>query len=228
MKKLKYKLLTICSITIIILFINLVLIDWYEIPSNSMAPTLNLGAVVIISRGLKQNSIASKIMSINIKKKDIIVFIKPEWNKTIPDSKVYVKRCIGLPGDTVRLHHQRDQPNVSLIPGQQAVMYLFPQDTLFNCWTLTDYGPFIVPKKNQSLPLTEYNVRLYKTLIQFENETFEYKSGKVFIHGKVIAMYTFNHNYYFMIGDNFLQSEDSRYWGCVPDVSLLGKVIWHS
>lgn len=214
--------------TIITAILNIFIIDWYSVPSNSMAPTLSNGSIIIVSKGVKINSLFSFFISQNVRKQDIIVFIKPEWNKDIPDSRVYVKRCVGLPGDTIVIHHKRLQPNVSPIPGQASVMYLFPQDTLFKNWTLTDYGPFLIPKKMQTISLTSYNLRLYRNFIEFENKNFEIVNGRGTVNGKIISSYTFKHNYYFMLGDNFLQSEDSRYWGCVPDVSLLGKVIWHS
>ncbi|MBN2522152.1 MAG: S26 family signal peptidase [Bacteroidales bacterium] len=44
-------------------------------------------------------------------------------------------------------------------------------------------------------------------------------------NNKRIDRYAFKYNYYFMVGENFYHSEDSRYWGFVPDVNIIGKAV---
>jgi signal peptidase I len=193
-----------------------------------MSPTLQNNCVLLINKNIDRNSILSGILPCIIKKQDIVVFLKPEWNPAKKDDQVYVKRCVGLPGDIVELHHERLTRKVRPIPGQQSVMYLFPQDTLFKEWSLTDYGPLMIPKKDWLIRLTPCTIRLYKKLIVFENKSVVIIGDKVIINGELRSDYIFKHNYYFMVGDNFMMSEDSRFWGCVPDISLVGKVIWHS
>lgn len=193
-----------------------------------MSPTLSNNCILLTFKNINPNSVLSSLIFGDIKKQDILVFVKPEWNALKKDEKVYVKRCIGLPGDTIHIQHTRTNRNVKPIPGQELSMYLYPQDTLFKDWTLTNYGPFFIPKKGSTIPLTDSTIRLYRKLIFFENSSAAIIGEKVLLNGQVQSTYTFKHNYYFMLGDNFLMSDDSRFWGCVPDISLLGKVIWHS
>jgi signal peptidase I len=75
-------------------------------------------------------------------------------------------------------------------------------------------------------------VPLYAIVIaKFEgNENVKIQGNKILIDDKEISNYTFKQNYYFMMGDNRHNSEDSRFWGFVPEDHILGKAlfIWMS
>jgi signal peptidase I len=100
-----------------------------------------------------------------------------------------------------------------------------------NGWTIDNYGPIWIPKKGATLQLTEQNYAIYERPIRvYEHNNFEMRNGKFFLNGKEVTDYTFKMNYYWMMGDNRHGSQDSRFWGFVPEDRIVGKaaLIWFS
>ena len=186
-----------------------------------------------------------------IKRNEVLVFNLPScsnnWSKIeLNFNENIVKRCIGIPGDTFYIEKgiykvkgnrdtlgvYRNQLELSIRNdlALDSASKCFPYDSIHH-WTLRNFGPFYIPKSNDTLDLTITNIELYRKLIAYETKkTIEISHGKVLIDGKAITKYVFKLNYYFMSGDNVFGSFDSRYWGLLPEDHIIGKVsfIWKS
>lgn len=98
-------------------------------------------------------------------------------------------------------------------------------------WNEDNYGPIFIPKAGASTPLSITNLPLYRRIIEtYEGNKLELKDGTIYINDKAATSYTFKKDYYWMMGDNRHNSEDSRYWGFVPFDHVVGKpvFIWMS
>ncbi len=227
-------------------------INAYEIPTSSMEKTLLVGDYVIVNKAAYNISTPKnfpltdiQIPSANLfsidkpKRNDVIIFEFPgylyELNPPAPIK--YVKRIIGLPGDTLQIINKvvyingvkitfpanakvnlKDSENKSIVDKR-----IFPPG---ENWNRDNYGPIVIPKINDSIALSPNNIYRWRALIdrEFGKKVVGIEGTVITIADKPTRYYKLKHNYYFVMGDNRDNSMDSRYWGFVPDFDIIGKV----
>ena len=235
-------------------FIITFIVQNTRIPTGSMEDTILVGDFVLVNKFIFGSQSPKYIPFTQIEiphfrlpalrephRKDIVVFEFPGMRDQIfaDDRGVnYVKRCIGLPGDTIQVidkvvyvNHQQlwIPPHIKYLepfahPKDMIEPRIFPKGMP---WNEDNYGPLIVPKKGYTIPLDVNNVDQWETTINraYGEKVVDVQNGVVTIKGKPVTSYTFSQNYYFMMGDNRDDSLDSRFWGFVPRDLVVGEAF---
>ena len=222
----------------------------FKIPSNSMMPTLvpgdkvwvnklKYGARIYTSFNFEDHAPLKCFRIPGIKKirpGDVICFNYPlgydKWTEIeFKINYVYCKRVVGTPGDTVGVKNGITWNNnysgtIGVLENQLAIQNT-PDSILWRTkfmgtmpftlpmWTMKNFGPLYIPEKGVTIELDSIGRAIYGPVIEYE--TGAWPEGDVTSH-------TFRHDYYFAFGDNSLDSNDSRYWGFIPEDFIIGIV----
>lgn len=206
-------------VILVVFFIRSFLIEPFKIPSGSMIPTLQVGDFILVNKfsyGVRLPIVNQKIVQLGDPRRgDVMVFRYPE-DPTLD----YIKRVVGLPGDTVEYRNKRLWIN-GVEQVQQADGDYNYVETGLNFVHTEKRIETLGERKHAVLINPEMPTLHLSAVAEFPGrENCSYDNDMV--RCKVPA------GQYFMMGDNRDNSRDSRYWGFVPDNQIVGKAffIW--
>jgi signal peptidase I len=234
-----------------VLFINSFLMASFEVPTGSMEDTVKIGDRVLVNKMIYGGSTPYTIPFTSVRiphlrvpglrrvaRGDVIVFDWPGERDQVdkPAQTWFLKRCIGLPGDTIRISERAVYVNGEVFPNLTRMKflrsslprpagpnpYIFPRGTSFN---EDHYGPIVVPHQGMKLVLDAPDYLQWEVFIRREGHTCAIREGQVLIDGKAQTAYTVNRDYVFALGDNRDNSLDSRFWGFVPLEDVIGTPV---
>lgn len=154
-------------------------------------------------------------------------YLLKELNITDPAYQITQDTIIfrALPDESVaRLKNVPGITNVIRIVSHDVEKGIFPHT---KNWNVDNLGPIYIPQEGKTVELNAETLPFYKNIItDYEHNKLEVNGNEIRINGNVVTSYTFKQNYYWMMGDNRHNSEDSRYWGYVPEDHIVGKPIF--
>ena len=101
--------------------------------------------------------------------------------------------------------------------------FVFPFHAHYK-WNVDNYGALKIPAKGDTVKLDSLNLCIFERIISvYENNQLVIENDSIFINGAYATSYVIRQNYYFMMGDNRHNSQDSRHWGFVPEDHIIGK-----
>jgi signal peptidase I len=265
-KKIGKEIVSLSFMTLIILIIAIILrifvFAGFAVVSSSMEPAVLAGEYIIVNKQIPGPRVYTNLKQMRrgelpetrrfsgireVRRNDVLVFNEPEFDDDCIKMRTdinYVKRCIGLPGDTIAIvdgfYRLKNAPGAALgnIDAQRnlstlnpflvdpSMLHCFPSDNDHYRWNIWNFGPLYVPAKDAQIAIDTINIALYSRLLCYETGlAVSVCNGSVCIADSAITTYTFRHNYYFMVGDNVANSGDSRFWGLLPEDHIIGKAV---
>jgi len=238
-----------------VLLINSFVMASFEVPTPSMEKTIMVGDRLLVNKliygGTTPYTIPFTSVRIphlrvpgfrSVRRGDAIVFDWPGERDRMdkPEQMFYLKRCIGLPGDTIQIAQRTVYVNGKPRPLPEHAQFLrqtpfpaawadpaiFPAGSVYN---QDNWGPAIVPRHGEEIALKPSNVEQWAVFIAREGHRLRMSGDTVLLDGVPATQYTVARDYVFAMGDNRDNSFDSRYWGFVPVEDIIGTpmiVFW--
>jgi len=188
-------------VILVVLILRSFIVEPFRIPSGSMMPTLLSGDFILVNKfdyGIRLPAINTKIFDLgNPQRGDIVVFRYP-----VNPSLDYIKRVVGLPGDTVTYRGKRIYIN-----GEPVI--------------LTSLGEYV--GVGEAAHMSGISHRYKEKLGDVEHDILTVGAKSANTWSGIVP-----EGEYFVMGDNRDNSSDGRVWGFVPDENLVGRafMIW--
>jgi len=191
------------------------LFEPFKIPTGSMIPTLHVGDLILVNKftyGVRLPVINKKIIPMNDPQRgDVMVFRYP------PNPNVdYIKRVIGLPGDQISYINKELRINGELVKRAALPEFFDETQTTYTPQFEEKLPGYDKPHKLLIYPNTSASNQPMLQFAFFEQCSYSIEG----IQCKVPP------GHYFMMGDNRDNSQDSRYWGFVPEQNIVGKAFY--
>ncbi len=201
-------------VILLVFLLRSFLFEPFKIPSGSMVPTLLVGDLILVNKfhyGVRLPVINKKIIDNKpVQRGDVMVFRYPA------DTRLdYIKRVVGLPGDEVAYLNQRLSINGKPVETTPQGEH-YDEDSL-------SYAPMFVEK----LGSKEHKIRVDLRRLGYygpDPKRFPMAENCRYSPEGVVCKVPQGH--YFMMGDNRDNSQDSRFWGFVPDENIVGKAFF--
>lgn len=184
-------------VLLIVLVLRSFLVEPFQIPTGSMIPTLEVGDFILVNKyayGVRLPVLGTKLVDVaDPERGDVMVFIPPHVNS------YYIKRVIGLPGDTIRYEDKRLFVNGELISEE------FVEDIVID----TNLGELAGTLHQETINGVEHATQHISGVNRQRSRT----------------TWVIPNGHYFMMGDNRDNSSDSREWGAVSEKDIVGRAI---
>ncbi|MCX7929585.1 MAG: signal peptidase I [Chlorobi bacterium] len=221
-------LLLVSSVTVAFV-VRTVGFSIYVIPTRSMEPSLFAGDVVLVNKlgywlGVPPtvpltDIVLSRPIRIQWSKPrrgDVVVFRFAYHAEYPTEPDYFVKRIVGMPGDTLwvvgdSVYAYRAKRRMRTTPQQRYA------------------GAVVVPAAGMTIELSPKNAEYWRPFIEREGCRLECVRNVVLLDGQLRSKYTFVSDHYYVLGDHRSNSFDSRYWGFVSEMDIIGKpvlVLW--
>ncbi|MBI3787128.1 MAG: signal peptidase I [Ignavibacteriales bacterium] len=233
------------------LILNNFVIASFLVPTGSMENEVMTGDLLFVNKFIYGGTSPRNIPFTNVRlpwfrvpafrdvhRNDVIVFVFPGMRDEVEpqDFTFYLKRCVGLSGDTVQVRDRVLYVNGTPAPLPRNLKFSFgrstaphqPNEQIFPKgapWNEENYGPIVIPKQGMVIPLNKDTFDAWETFIRREGHTIRLNGDQVEVDGKAVTDYRVQRDYLFGMGDHRDNSLDSRFWGFIPKENLVGSPL---
>ena len=201
-------------VILIVFLLRSFLFEPFKIPSGSMIPTLAIGDLILVNKfeyGIRLPVINKKIIDVGDPQRgDVMVFRYP-----VDPRLDYIKRVVGVPGDVVSYLNQKLRINGELVPTKPLGEF-YDEDSMR-----------YVPEFSEQLGHATHRILVDPKRPAFyggDQKSFPFHENCSYSPEGVVCKVPPGH--YFMMGDNRDNSQDSRFWGFVPNENIVGRAFF--